>query len=114
MDKFYVQSGTLRSIVQAETPRKAALWAVHKVMQQIMPLDGEDAVAGKRSRETEGSGETQGSDTPVAVLGGRVRISQRGYDRDDASEMPTLDVVAEWNQMVTTLDRLERMMYRAA
>lgn len=107
MDKYYVQSGTLRSIVQAETPRKAALWAVHKVMQQILPLDDENAW-GKKGRETEAA------NTPVAVLGGRVRVSQRGYDRGDASDMATLEVVADWNEMVTTLDRLERMMHRAA
>lgn len=104
MDKYYVQSGNLRRIVQAETPRKAALWAVHQVMRQILPID-------------EGSGnETRAEkeDENVLALGGRVRISRRGYDREDARELVTMDVVADWNQMVMTLDRLEKMMYRAA
>ncbi len=39
MPKFYVESGTVRCIVSAENSQSAALWAVHRVMQQIMPLD---------------------------------------------------------------------------
>ena len=39
MAKYYVQSGTLRCVVSAENPRRAALWAVHRAMQQIMPID---------------------------------------------------------------------------
>ena len=50
----------------------------------------------------------------VKVLSGKVSVSQTGFDRDDAQRFPTLDVVADWNQMLTTLDRLERMLYRAA
>ena len=39
MAKFYVQSGTFRSVVAADSARKAALWAVHQVMQQVLPTD---------------------------------------------------------------------------
>ncbi len=104
MDQYYVQSGNFRRVVRAENARKAALWAVHHVMQQVLPIDGNSAPNVSRDE----------AETPVAVLGGRVRVSNRGYDHVDAGEMPTMEVVADWNQMVTTLDRLERMMYRAA
>ncbi|QDV61204.1 hypothetical protein [Crateriforma conspicua] len=107
MDKFYVQSGSFRCVVQADDSRKAALWAVHQVMGQILPIDGDEPTGSESADGNEAS-------KPVAVLGGRVKVSRRGYDRDDAGEMPTMDVVADWNQMVTTLDRLQRMMYRAA
>ena len=40
MSKYYVQSGTMRTVVQAETTRKAALWAVHQAMQQVLPMEG--------------------------------------------------------------------------
>ncbi|GAB5515414.1 hypothetical protein [Rhodopirellula baltica] len=122
MAKFYVQSGTFRSVVAADSARKAALWAVHQVMQQVLPTDEDDdslsaSATNENSSNTitnrppsgDASGQRPGS-TPVAVLDGRVRISERGYDRNDCAEMPTMEVVAEWNQMVLTLDRLQQMM----
>jgi hypothetical protein len=105
MAKFYVQSGTMRSVVQAESTRKAAIWAVHQAMQQVLPMETEDCP--QTTSEKVGS-------RGVAVLAGKVSVSERGFDAEDASSMPTMEVVAEWNQMVTTLDRLQRMLYRVA
>jgi hypothetical protein len=105
MAKYYVQSGTMRSVVQAESTRKAALWAVDQVMQQVLPLTSDDSPQ-SNSEKVASRG--------VAVLSGKVTVSERGFDNTDATTMPTLEVVTEWNQMVTTLDRLERMLYRAA
>lgn len=80
---------------------KAAVWAVHQVMQQIIPMDDD-----QHSESTSGQ-------ESVSVLSGTIRVSERGFDRQDATEMTTMEVVTQWNQMVTTLDRLERMLYRA-
>ncbi|WP_286763227.1 MULTISPECIES: hypothetical protein [Rhodopirellula] len=122
MAKFYVQSGTFRSVVAADSARKAALWAVHQVMQQVLPTDEDtDSLSASATNETSAqktspnqatgtSSDRNDGSTPVAVLDGRVRISERGYDRNDCAEMPTMEVVAEWNQMVLTLDRLQQMM----
>lgn len=107
MAKFYVQSGTLRTVVQAESGRKAALWAVHKAMSQFLPTDDDADVAPATKSE-------QVSARGAWVLAGKVTVSERGFDASDATNMVTLEVVAEWNQMVTTLDRLERMLHRAA
>lgn len=107
MAKFFVQSGTFRSVVEAESSRNAAIWAVHQAMQQVLPMEQEHADwAGDESPSL--------PEKPLAVLSGRLRVSQRGFDQADATQMPTLDVVGEWNQLVTTLDRLEKMLYRAA
>ncbi|PHQ32418.1 hypothetical protein [Rhodopirellula bahusiensis] len=120
MAKFYVQSGTFRSVVAADSARKAALWAVHQVMQQVLPTDedsGSLPASGSSptptSQSQDKSSDRPDGSTPVAVLDGRVRISERGYDRNDCAEMPTMEVVAEWNQMVLTLDRLHQMMRHA-
>lgn len=108
MGKYYVQSGTLRSVVQADSGRRAALWAVHQAMQQVLPI--EDDLQGEtptgKSERVSGSG--------VAVLAAKVCVSEKGFGRADAMSLATMDVVTEWNQLVTTLDRLERMLYRAA
>lgn len=106
MSKYYVQSGTMRTVVQAETTRKAALWAVHQAIQQVFPMAGDTTHSRDLRTDTNGQG-------GVAVLSQRVCISEQGFDRDDSTSLPTMEVVTEWNDMVATLDRLEKMLYRA-
>jgi len=105
MAKFYVESGTLRCVVSAENSRAAALWAVHRAMQQIMPLDdAADSTPESKHQLSLGTG--------VMVLGSTVRTSERGYGSSDSTQMPTFEVVTEWNQLVNTLDRLENILGR--
>lgn len=107
MAKYYVQSGTMRSVVEAESSRKAALWAVHKAMLQVLPIEDSDGQTPEtKSRDV--------ADKGVAVLAQTVTVSERGFDRQDAAKMLTLEVVTQWNQMVTTLDRLHRMLHPTA
>ena len=105
MSKYYVESGTLRCIVSAENSRAAALWAVHRAMQQIIPLDD----AADTTPETK---HQRSRDTGVMVLGRTVSTSERGYGAADCEQMPTFEVVTEWNQLVNTLDRLEGLLGR--
>ena len=107
MAKYYVQSGTMRTVVEAESSRKAALWAVHQAMLQVLPIEDDGASTPEMKSE-------RVKERGVAVLSTKVSVSERGFDRGDSTAMPTLEVVTEWNQMVTTLDRLERMLHRAA
>lgn len=112
MAKFYVQSGSFRTVVAAQNASKAALWGVHQVMQQVLPLDA-DHERDTSESATDDSPSMTASQTPVAVLSGKIRVNERGFDRNDATVLPTMEVVGQWNQMVTTLDRLERMLYQA-
>ena len=107
MAKYYVQSGSMRSIVQAESTQKAALWAVHQAMKQVLPLDDANGSSGLNCDQSEAPQE-------VAVLSGKVTVSEQGFDGVRSTTMRTMEVVAQWNQMVATLDRLEQMLYRAA
>ena len=108
MDKFYVQSGNFRSVVQAESNRKAALWAVHRVMRQVLPIDQDDADV------RPGAAPPDLEVTEADCLASEISVSNRGFDRSDAVQLATMDVVSDWNQMVVTLERLEKMLYRAA
>lgn len=103
MAKYYVQSGTLRCVVSAESPRRAALWAVHRAMQQILPID-EAAPADSDNQARPGKGQS------VMVLGGTIQTSERGYGGADGASMPTFEIVTEWNQLVNTLDRLQGLL----
>ncbi len=107
MAKYFVQSGTMRCVVQAQSSRKAAIWAVHQAMQQVLPMDDPCGVTPESKTE-------KAAHSGVSVLSTRVTISERGFDRNDGTSVATLDIVSEWNQLVTTLDRLERMLYREA
>src|SRR5439155_18124984 len=93
MPKFYVQSGRLEMVLQARDSRCAAIWAAHRTLSQTLPFLCENE-----------------SDYAVLAdlthLGDSIRVSQRGFDRDDAAIFHTLDIVTEWNQLLVALDRI--------
>ena len=93
MPKFYVQSGSLEMVLQARDSRCAAIWAVHRTLSLSLPFLCEEP-----------ADYTQLAD--LTRLGATIRVSQRGFDRDDADEFDTLDIVTEWNQLLVALDRL--------
>jgi len=93
MPKFYVQSGSLQMVLQARDSRCAAIWAAHRTLGQSLPF-----LCDKPADDTLLADLTR--------LGDTIRVSQRGFDRDDASIFETLDVVTEWNQLLVALDRL--------
>ncbi|TWT73101.1 hypothetical protein [Allorhodopirellula solitaria] len=95
MAKYYVQSGTFRRVVAAQSCHKAALWAVNEVMQQILPTEEQPSAS---QAET------------ATVLSARVRVGERGFDRDDAQQLSTMEVMGQWTEMVMTLDRLQQML----
>jgi hypothetical protein len=93
MPKFYVQSGRLEMVLQARDSRCAAIWAAHCTLSQSLPFLCENA-----------------SDYAVLAdftrLGETIRVSQRGFDRDDTMIFETFDIVTEWNQLLVAIDRL--------
>lgn len=102
MAKYYVTSGSLRQIVQANDPQSASLWAMHLAMEQILPLDdidwldddcdlGEDYVAGMKMLDRE------------------VQISELGYGRSDSGRFDTRVVLTEWNQLLVALAKFEEV-----
>ena len=98
MAKFYIQSGGLRMIVQADTMQGAALWALHRCMCRTMPFLSDDPAPV--------DSDTVDSDT-VARLGETIRVSEIGFDRNDARYHLTLDVLTQWNQLMAALTRIE-------
>jgi hypothetical protein len=98
MPKFYVQSGNLRLITTASDPRAAAIWAVHRALASTLPFLSDHA----EPSSSVSSAPTQ--------LGEVVRVSEQGFDRVDSEQFETLAVLAEWNQLLTAIDRIERRM----
>jgi hypothetical protein len=106
MAKFYVQSGTLRIVIQADDARKAALWAVHKAMQQILPLYDDDSLTASQKRQ---SALRCGHD----VLGDEISLSELGFESAENAKFDMFDVVTEWNQLMVALARIEESMMTA-
>lgn len=101
MAKYYVQSGNVRTVVSADDHEKAALWVIHKALQQVVPVY-ED---GELSPEKKGEAMIiQG----VMVLGNEVCISEIGFDRDDSRRLDTFELLVHWHQLMIALDRLAR------
>ncbi|MEZ6091314.1 MAG: hypothetical protein R3C05_25520 [Pirellulaceae bacterium] len=102
MAKYYIESGTMKTVVSADDAHKAALWAVHRAMQQVVPMYDDQSVT---ASEKSAAAMTQG----VMVLDQRISISEVGFDRDDAQVVNTYDVVSQWNQLMVALSRLDNL-----
>ncbi len=103
MAKYYLQSGTLRVVVSAEDSMRAALWAVHRAMQQVVPIyDDELLTPAEKQQYSALEG--------LVVLGDDIRISELGFDRADAEELLTFQVVQEWHQLMVALSKLEQLL----
>ncbi|MEW4454918.1 hypothetical protein AB1L30_19790 [Bremerella sp. JC817] len=104
MAKFYVESGTLRLIVDAADARRAALWAVHRSLEHILPNEEEELDVDNLP-EVEPAGSM--------VLGDVIRLSERGFETQDTVEYETLNIVSEWSQLMMALSNMEHEL-RAA
>jgi hypothetical protein len=103
MAKYYVQSGTLKAVIAADDEQKAALWAVHRAMQQIVPLYDDPTLSpGQKSAVAAAEG--------LLVLGDSIDLSQQGFDRPDRMRLPTADTVIQWHQLMVALSKLEEML----
>lgn len=102
MAKFYVQSGTLQAVVDSADSDRAALWAVHRTMEQIAPFDGAD--------ETPDSKALEAMDKGLVVLGETIRLSEIGFDDPNALSVDTFEAFNEWYSLVRAIEKLEKLL----
>ena len=100
MAKFYVQSGTLQAIIDSEDAERAALWAVHMAMQQVMPIENEQETIGIRS---------DGPSNMVA-LAETIELSEVGFDRDDCLRIDTFEAFQHWNLLFKAVEKLNSLL----
>jgi hypothetical protein len=101
MPKFYVQSGDVEMVLQANDSRCAAIWAVHRTLSQSLPFLCENAA-------------DYAAIADLTRLGDAIAVSERGFDRPEARWYDTLDIVTEWNQLLAALDRMQEAIDLAA
>lgn len=117
MPKYYIQSGTVSFIVSACDAEGAALWAMHRTMDEKI-CDYEDntmdSVADPFSLPIS---ETEMEGVPAAIpyeamLNGlamfdeNIMVSERGHGHDDAGKLETEEIFHQWRQLMQAVDRL--------
>jgi hypothetical protein len=101
MAKFYGQSGNFRLAVSAEDAERAALWIVHQAMSQVTPVY-EDCELTPEQKEQVALA------NGLLVLGNTVQLSEVGFDRQDAVEFDTFDLMVQWHQLMIAVARFEQ------
>lgn len=104
MAKFYVESGTVQLVTDADDDRGAALWAMHLCIEQVLPICPSDPLSASEKGE-------RIHQRGCYVLDRTIRTSEKGFGREDAEVHDTGELFAEWNQLLTAMTRLERQLH---
>ncbi|MEE3369854.1 MAG: hypothetical protein VX346_10965 [Planctomycetota bacterium] len=102
MAKYYVESGTLKLVIQADDPLQASLWAVSRALHQVILTPQQDSAQspyGPRKKPP---------DTEFLVLGRDFRVNEFGFGNDRCTTIETADLVTQWGQLMATLNRIEK------
>ncbi len=100
MAKFYVQSGTLKMVLDAKDCSGAILWAVHSRLSPISSVyEGNDFDEAQQIDQV--------MLQAMIELEPTVQVSEIGFDRNDAQSVDTFDVALQWHELAKTINRLE-------
>jgi hypothetical protein len=99
MAKFYVQSGSIRAIVDSVDSDRAALWAVNEVMDGTLSLT---EAAGDESETT-----TICKEPKTGFLGATIVVSEVGFDREDLV-LDTLQVFRHWYELFQAISMMSK------
>lgn len=123
MAKYYVQSNHVSFIVSACDAEGAALWVMHRVMDDKI-CDYEDARADWQDDETNNDPTNDpyyedhllmGVPQAIpyeAMLEGlsefetTISVSELGFGRNEAGELETENIFHQWRQLMLAVDRL--------
>lgn len=120
MAKFYIESGNVSFVVCANDAEGAALWAMHRTIDdKVCQYEDEadvraqlidDAMLFEESDED--NQDVPGNVPLEPMLEGlsefdeTIRISQRGFGRADEGSIETEEIFRQWRQLMTAMDRL--------
>jgi hypothetical protein len=117
MAKYYIQSGQVSYIVGACDAEGAALWALHRIMDQKI-CDFEDSLLSNdfdpfdlpvSDVEIEGVPQAVPYEAMLeglAEFDGKILVSEIGFGRCDAGELETEEIFHQWRQLMLAVDRL--------
>ena len=99
MAKFYVQSGSIRGIVDCYDSECAAVWIVNRVMNQIAPINDEAVLDGDED-----------TDVGMFALDDTIQISEQGFDRDDSQVIDTHMAFVHWHQLKRAIEAIHQQL----
>jgi hypothetical protein len=99
MAKFYVQSGSIRGVVDCYDSECAAVWIVNRVMNQLAPISDEAIYDGDDNAEV-----------GMFALDDSIRISERGFNRDDCEVMDTHMAFVQWHQLKRAIEAIHQQL----
>jgi hypothetical protein len=99
MAKFYVQCGPLRLVLTADSMRQAALAAIDKSLQVHLWIY-DDAELSHQDRRNHLMIEA------LMHLDPTIRISEKGFDRSDATLVGTPETIDAWHHLMVGMNRL--------
>jgi hypothetical protein len=100
MAKFYVQSGTLRGTVDCFDEQCAAVWVIQRTLDRGL----------KEYSVSEDPGKERDDFFADAIfdLDDEIRVSERGFDRDDALSIDLHDAFVHWYQLKKAIQALSQ------
>ena len=117
MPKYYIESGNVSFVVNANDAEGAALWAMHRTIDDMI-CDYEDEVTLRGQLVEDALAYEEPIDgvpdnvpfepmlEGLAEFGETILISERGFGRDDAGRVDTDETFGQWRQLMMAMDRL--------
>lgn len=103
MAKYYLQSGSVKLILDSEDSDRASLWLVHRVMESIGSVYEDPTLDDNRKLDS-------AIVESLLDLGPTINVSELGFDREDAEAFETFDVVMYWHQLMMAMLRLDQQL----
>ena len=99
MPKFYVQCGPIRTILLADSPSHAAACALDPTLQQHLWIYDDPGL-------TEHDQHDHLMLEALMHLDATIRVSEQGFDRDDAAMVGTPETIEDWHHLMIGMSRL--------
>ena len=100
MAKYYVQSGDRKMVMTAADSQAAALWLVHRSLNDVVTAYDDRGLSAEDRCE-------------IAMVHGLIHldntiaVSEQGFDRSDSVQLDVFELIQTWHQLMTALIKLE-------
>lgn len=102
MAKFYVQSGSLRGIVDCYDQQCAAVWVIQRMVARATQ-EFENCVSKDKNLQ-------EFIDEAIFELDEVIEINERGFSRSDSSLIDIHDAFCSWYQLTKVIESLSKAM----
>ena len=105
MAKFYVQSGSVRGIVDCYDSECAAIWIVNRVMNQIAPISDEAVYECDYHADDDVD-----ADVGMFALDDIIQINEQGFDHVDSEVIDTHMAFVHWHQLKRAIEAIHQQL----